>query len=525
MKEQSLQFRFFLTVISAILTVTIFVGGLSIYEVDNYIQKEAYDLVEVTCENEATQINDIFRNMEKSVRIMENYILSFFESTADIKDQSKQNEALQFANEMFINVAENTEGAIAYYLRLNPEISSSTAGIFFSKVDGGNEYVRFEPTDLALYDKDDTEHVGWYWQPYEAGKPIWMSPYYNQNNNILMISFVVPLYHEQSFIGVVGMDFDYTILTEIVQNIKIYENGFARLELNNTITPDGTENIADTETSGNSKEYLEVSEDLANGMTLVLSADYDDIKQIRYDIAYKLLFIMLLFTLLFSLLVTFLVKQIVKPLKKLTAASVKLSNGDYDVEIAHSNIREINQLSTTFENMAVNLREHKNLQHHLAHSDSLTGLRNTTSFKGWATDFNTKIKEGNVSFGVAVFDINDLKKLNDTYGHIIGNELIKAASRIICDTFKKSPVFRIGGDEFCVILQNRDLADIKKLFEELDSQCATTYVDANNVRFPISIAKGFAEFDPNSDTQFSNVFDRADSEMYQNKRMMKAEKN
>ena len=208
MKEHSLQFKFLMTVMAAILAINIFIGGISIYEVDNYIQDQAQNLVAVTCENEATQINNVFRDMEKSVKIMENYVLSFFESAADIGNRDKQNEAIQFADKMFVNVAKDTEGAIAYYLRLNPSISNSTAGVFYSKIDGGDEYVRFEPTDLSLYDKEDTEHVGWYWQPYEAGQPIWMAPYYNQNNNILMISYVVPLYHENSFIGVVGMDFD-----------------------------------------------------------------------------------------------------------------------------------------------------------------------------------------------------------------------------------------------------------------------------------------------------------------------------
>jgi diguanylate cyclase (GGDEF)-like protein len=340
-----------------------------------------------------------------------------------------------------------------------------------------------------------------------------------------MISYVVPLYHGNSFIGIVGMDFDYTVLTEIVQKIKIYENGFAHLELNNTIIHNGIESTENLGLGDDAKEYFRVSEVLINGMTLVLSADYDDIRQIRYDIAFKILFIVLLFAFVFSLFVTLLVKRIAKPLKELTDASVKIAKGDYDVEIAHSNIREINLLSTTFENMIVNLREHKNLQHNLAYRDSLTGIRNTTSYKGWKVEFDNKIKEGGVSFGIAVLDINDLKKINDTYGHIFGNELIITASRIICDTFKKSPVFRIGGDEFCVILQNKDLADIKRLFESFDSECATTYVDKDNVKFPISIAKGFAEFDPDNDTQFSDVFERADSEMYKNKRNMKAINN
>ena len=525
MKERSLQFKFLATIISAILAVTILVGGLSIYEVDSYIQKETQNLIEVTCENEATKINTTFESMEKSVRIIENYVLSFFESAADVKDQDKQETTVQFANRMFVNVAKDTNGAIAYYLRFAPEISNSTTGIFYSKVNGGDEYIRFEPTDLDLYDKDDTEHVGWFWQPYEAGKPIWMAPYYNQNNNVFMISYVVPLYYEDLFLGVVGMDFDYTILTEIIHKIKIYENGFAHLELDNKVIHDGSKNTQSVASPDPSKNYLRVSELLTNGMTLVLSVDYDDIQHIRYEIAFKILFIVLFFTLIFSFLIIFLVKRIVTPLKELTDASVRLSKGDYDVEIAHSNIREINLLSTAFENMIMNLREHKNLQHRLSHRDSLTGLRNTTSYKRWVADFNQKIKEEDFSFGVAVFDVNNLKKINDTYGHVFGNELIITTAKIISETFKRSPVFRIGGDEFCVILQNKDLADKNNLFTNFDSQCATTYIENDNVKFPISVAKGFSKFDCTTDSQFLEVFERADSEMYKNKRTMKSSNN
>ena len=74
MKERSLQFRFLIIVLSAIAIITVFIGGLSIYEVDSYVQKETKNLVEVTCENEATKINKTFESMEKSVRIMENYV-------------------------------------------------------------------------------------------------------------------------------------------------------------------------------------------------------------------------------------------------------------------------------------------------------------------------------------------------------------------------------------------------------------------------------------------------------------------
>lgn len=521
MKIRSVQFSFLVTVICAILAIAIFVGGLCIYEVDSYIQQQAKDLIDITCSNEALQINDVFGDMKKSVKIMESYVLSFFKSEADVTDRAKQAEVIQYVDEMFAEVAKNTDGAIAYYLRYDPAISDSTAGVFYSKTNGSEEYLRFPPTDISMYSKDDTEHVGWFWQPYEAGKPVWMHPYYNQNNSVLMISYVVPLYCEDIFIGVVGMDFDYTVLTDRVQQIKIYKNGFARLEIDGAVIHNGPDAPADKPASEMGEDYLTVSEELTNGMSIVLFASFDDIRQIRHEIVFKILLSVLLLASIFSLIVFFMVKKIVRPLKKLTDASIKLSKGDYDVEIAHSETYEIKLLNTAFENMIMNLKEHKRLQHLLAYRDPMTGLRNTTSYKEWVADFDKKIQAEEVSFGVAVLDMNCLKQANDTYGHIAGNNMIRAASQIISDTFKRSPVFRIGGDEFLVILQKRDLEERERLFAKFDAECANTVVDVDSVSLPLSIAKGFSLFDPTHDTQFSDVFHRADDEMYKNKEAMK----
>lgn len=521
MKVHSVQFKFFSIVISAIMAITIFVGGLSIYEVDKYIQKETKNLINITCSNEAAQVNDIFGDIEKSVRIMESYVLSLFEKATDIEDRDAQAEIIQIAGEMFADVAVNTDGAVAYYLRITPEISDSKTGMFYTKVNEEEGYVRLETTDLALYEKDDVEHVGWFWQPYEAGKPIWMAPYHNQNNDILMISYVIPLYCENQFFGVVGMDFDYVVLSEEVNQIKIYENGFAHLELDGVIIQESNESHNSGHSYATSEEYLQVSADLTNGMTLVLSASYNDIRQIRYQIACKIILIALLLVFVFSLIVFAVVKKIMKPLKKLTAASIKLSSGDYDVEIAQSDTYEIQQLSLAFENMIINLREHKKLQYLLAYRDPLTGLRNATSYKEWVIDFNKKIQEQNIDFGIVMLDLNYLKETNDIHGHSTGNELIVNASQIISDTFKRSPVFRIGGDEFVVILQNKDFEERDALFERLESECANTYIESNGIKLPISIAKGFSRFDTTTDTQFSDVFNRADSEMYKNKKIMK----
>ncbi len=522
-KTYSMQLRVLATVIFAMFAVAFFIGGISIYEVDKYIQEQAKNFVKVTCENEGSQINDNLLNMEKSVRIMESYLMDFFASAADVENRAVQQEVIKNADQMFVDVAKHTStsGAVAYYFRLDPTISDGTTGLFYSKLNGSDQFVSLPPTDISVYDKDDTEHVGWFWQPYEMGEALWIKPYHNKNNDILMISYVIPMYAEEKFVGVVGMDFDYKVLSEQVHSIEIYENGFAHLESDGEITC-AEEHAAEALDTANSKKYLRVSKGLVNGMTLVVSASYDDIRQIRYDIAFKILLTIAVLSTLFMVIAIIVVKKIVDPLKKLTEASVQLSKGDYDVKITHSSTYEIKLLSTTFENMIRRLREREEHLHLSAHRDSMTGLRNTTSYTKWMEAFDKEIENKKADFGVIVLDLNDLKAANDAYGHDVGNELIVVAAKLISDTFKRSPVFRIGGDEFVVVLQNKDLAEYENLLAQFGAQCENTFVEREQAKIPVRVAVGFARFDADTDLRFVDVFKRADDAMYEDKRKSKA---
>ena len=522
-KTQSIRFRFLTTVILAMLAITFFVGGISIYEVDNYIQDQSKAFVKVTCTNEAERINNGLKNMERSVTIMESYLLDFFKSEADVEDREVQKRVTESAEKMFIDVVKHTSttGAVAYYFRFDPAISDSKAGLFYSKQNGGDEFISFEPTDLSAYDKDDTEHVGWFWQPYEKKAPVWMKPYYNQNNNILMISYVIPMYFGERFIGVVGMDFDYMALENQVNGIKIYENGFACLELEGVV-------LSDDKFCSNAKgdidpqNYLRVSEELTNGMTLALFASYDDIRQTRNDIGIRIFFIVLILSTVFTAIAAWVVQKISNPLKNLTGAAIKLSNGDYNVELAKSDAYEIKLLNSAFEDMVIYLREREEHLHLSAHRDSMTGLRNTTSYASWVARFDRELAESPFDFGIVVFDLNNLKKTNDTYGHEMGDKLIVTSAKIISDVFKRSPVFRIGGDEFLAVLQNKDLENHGELLEALSARCRNTFINENK-QISIEIAFGFAQFEADKDLRFQDVFNRADRAMYENKRDVKPE--
>ena len=79
----------------------------------------------------------------------------------------------------------------------------------------------------------------------------------------------------------------------------------------------------------------------------------------------------------------------------------------------------------------------------------------------------------------------------------------------------------MGGDEFLVILQNRDLEDSEDLLKKFDAECSNESVRVDGENIPLSIAKGFARYDSRKDSKFVDVFNRADDAMYENKRNMK----
>ncbi|MBR5089860.1 MAG: GGDEF domain-containing protein [Ruminiclostridium sp.] len=153
----------------------------------------------------------------------------------------------------------------------------------------------------------------------------------------------------------------------------------------------------------------------------------------------------------------------------------------------------------------------------VANHDSLTSVRNKHAYSAIEDEMDEKILNGNVrDFAIAIFDVNGLKDINDQLGHVAGDEFIKSACEIICHTFKHSPVFRVGGDEFAVILSGSDYKDRGVLMGRIES-----IVKENKRTRLVTVAGGISSFDPKTDRCVRDVFERADAAMYENKKMFK----
>jgi diguanylate cyclase (GGDEF)-like protein len=149
--------------------------------------------------------------------------------------------------------------------------------------------------------------------------------------------------------------------------------------------------------------------------------------------------------------------------------------------------------------------------------DLLTGVKSKGAYVEFEAQKDIEIRERRAKeFAIAVFDINGLKKINDTFGHKMGDEYIKNACRIICDQFKHSPVFRVGGDEFVALLESEDYEnrkELEKAFIELMEQ--------HKHGDQVVAAIGMAEYMKGEDYTFNDVFARAERNMFVRKRIDK----
>ena len=512
--------------------------------------KSSDEIMSLTCRQETTELNQQLLGIQSAVNYYSDFAERRLPSVEALRDADTRAAYLADMEEQMSGIVRNTKGVGAFYFRLAPELADE------SKNDGGFFYSRNKRSDLLMkepltkileFDPDDTEHVGWFYIPKNAGKPVWLDPYYNKNVDIYMVSYVVPLYKEGQFIGVTGMDVDFNLVINDVSVINPYKTGNSCLvspegkifyhpihkpgtkisdyspELETVIQnmklPEGEGSKKTYRYMYNGKEKKLAFSHLQNGMLLLLSAETGEINAPQHILFKVIMFATLILALLAAAINVFVAGRIIKPLQKLTQAANQIAEGKLDIELPEPTEDEVGILTKSFAVTVENLKKYISGIQYKAYRDPLTHVRNKNAYDTEKERLVEKMKDGQSAFALLMLDINYLKKINDTYGHDFGDKYLLACSQLICEIFRHSPVYRIGGDEFLVILENGDFDDREKLLAEFDRRMAETQQD-KDVWKHVSVAKGLAVAGP-SDTLPDDVLRRADKAMYEDKLRMK----
>lgn len=523
--------------------IVVLIAAISVLIVNHITSTDSNALITQCCKQEQERFNCEFKILENSVETIANYV-------ADLEEESSSEDELfsdEFCNkvqDMTLSIASRTDGAMAVYFRYNPDLTGSgTQGFFWSRNNDTEDFAYCDPTDILQYDLDDTEHVGWFYEPKNKHEALWMSPYYNKNLDVFMISYVVPYYTQSGdFLGVIGMDIDFEKIIRMTEDVSLYKTGKIKLiDLTAYLVYSSGENdtvceenlsttvynhvttVSQDETTlklkdDNGKRYITSMSALENGMKLMLLVPQSEINAQRNNMLMLFAVLVVIIIIITVLNIVKVTNKIVNPLKILTRITGKYAQNDWSETYISNTQDEIQDLSESISTMAGTTKSYIEMINKSATTDTLTGLKNKNCYMSYIEKYSDITPSDNIHYAVVIFDINFLKKVNDNYGHEAGDELIKTAGKYICDIFSHSPVFRIGGDEFNAVLENRDYTDREQLCENFANKMKNLSPVFGDI--PLSISYGIASF-PEDGKCYEEVFKCADERMYEYKKIMK----
>jgi diguanylate cyclase (GGDEF)-like protein len=485
------------------------------------------------CESGERSLDYYFDSVQNSVLRVKSFVEEDLEGLSD--DQLEKH--MEKAREYFGMMASKTKGVLTYYYRIDPSVSA-VKGFWYTDLTGEG-FVEHEATDITLYDPEDTSKLVWFTVPKHEGRLIWLPPYVTDNLDVRVISCDAPVYWNGRFIGVVGIEVDYSTMASEVDSIRFYDNGYAflsdadgkifyhpRIDVTDPasdVTLDIPFHTAEDNTlvhyiyGGEEKEA--VWRTLSNGMRLNVTVPVSETMGEWQGLVLNISMGAVVVLVASSLFFMFYTRCITKPLDQLTQAAEQVEKENYDLKLSYDKDDELGRLTRAFKKLADNVNAHITDLNGQVFIDALTDLKNKGAFSNAVDELQEQINSGkkDLKFAIGVFDCDTLKIINDQYGHDKGDIYLKTAAETIAGVFRNCPVYRIGGDEFAVILRDEDCSEIGSLVERFDKTADEINASAGESWEQVLISKGFAVFDPAGDHKVYEVIQRADKLMYGNK--------
>lgn len=384
---KSVRAKLIASILICSLFTSVLIGVLVISNSARTAGKDAMTKMQLTGQKKAEEINSTIQKIEQSVDTLSEVAMSNFDYDSFRQSKDYADTYTETVQQAVLDFANHTNGAVTVYLRYNPNYSNPTSGIFAQRQSLDSDLQCLTPTDFSMYDESDVEHVGWYYLPVQAKEAIWMSPYMNENINIYMISYVVPLFAEDgTSIGVVGMDIDFSQITDLVDETTVYQSGYAFLtdasgsimhhknvdegtiitDLDSSLKK-GADFLAEDGNQGKTLEYTYKNVDkklafynLDNGMKLVLTAPVSEIYSEAYGLAKMIILAMIVAFILSAVIGIVMGTGLTKPIRQLTSVIEQTAALDFRPTEAGAKLRkqkdEIGDMATKIHDMRKKLR-------------------------------------------------------------------------------------------------------------------------------------------------------------------------
>ncbi|MGB3368886.1 MAG: sensor histidine kinase [Acidaminobacteraceae bacterium] len=208
--------KIILTVVLLSLFATATTGGFSVFYILGIIKENTHRYLSENAKSYGNELDGVIISLEVTVDTLLKTVTGVIDKDK-IDDPNYFYELSERVDSIVTEFDRNSINAMSVYIRFDPDISYGTAGVFHADTDGDGVLEKLIPTDITLYDKDDTEHVGWFYDPIKAREAIWTDPYYNANIDTNMVSYISPIIIDGKIIGVIGIDINFAQLSDITK--------------------------------------------------------------------------------------------------------------------------------------------------------------------------------------------------------------------------------------------------------------------------------------------------------------------
>ena len=208
--------------ISAISIAMVAAAVLGVVVIKDIGNKATDRILLLLCETGEKNLDAYFKSVEQSVKMVTAYV----EADLDGLDADRLGRHLTRARDIFKKLSHETNGIVTYYYRIDPSVSESEKGFWYVNLDGKG-FEEHEVTDITQYDTENTSALVWFTVPKATGRPVWLPPYITDNLDVRVISYNEPIYYDGTFVGVVGIEIDYSTMADVVDSITLFDSGYA----------------------------------------------------------------------------------------------------------------------------------------------------------------------------------------------------------------------------------------------------------------------------------------------------------
>ncbi|MFO7819786.1 MAG: methyl-accepting chemotaxis protein [Halanaerobacter sp.] len=213
------------------LGLAVVIGGVSIWRSSNILQQEAEDKLSYISQSNSNRIEERLEGITAKAEYVSSTIYNTADETKLETDEDYLVEYKETTIDRLIKRTAQMDGVEGAHFYFNPNLLDQAHDVWYVKSEGDEDYERQEETSIDAFDPE-SEDMAWYYEPIEQEKPVWSDPYESWTGDTIIISYTKAIVKDGVLLGVVGLDIPFSEISQPIEEVGIYDSGYAFL-LNN----------------------------------------------------------------------------------------------------------------------------------------------------------------------------------------------------------------------------------------------------------------------------------------------------